>query len=354
MAKRIYSIPLFLLTIFSSVFSITAEGGKPFRFLMLNCNSRILSIPEKKLITDYATSHFSEHYPDYRILTWGDIQPILSREALQQYAGCDNGECFAVIGRSLGAHYLIATDLSILGKTFILSCKLISTADFSVISRVYRHSTWSKGTLLLLLPDLLRELMESAGLCPLSHTQTNADSTDAQMIAIPGGVFQTPYGRDKSRMLTVAIKQFNMDKSEVTIGEYMKCVEAGGCTTPEWISNLDNVTYEYKGWKSRWLNKPLPESALRTVEVDPHAEIVMRKILTDPERDSYPVTGVNRHQAAAYCFWKGKRLPTQMEWLYACRGDEPDKKPDKSTVWHYGNSSLHIQKTGQKKPNSFG
>ena len=82
----------------------------------------------------------------------------------------------------------------------------------------------------------------------------------------------------------VHVPAFRIDRNEITVAKYRRCVQSGQCTKP--LTQQDNqyCNYDHK------------------------------------DRDLHPVNCLDWDQAVAYCAHQAARLPTEAEWEKAARG----------------------------------
>ena len=111
-----------------------------------------------------------------------------------------------------------------------------------------------------------------------------AQPVEGSMAVVPAGEFMmgSPTGdSDEQPAHKVYVDSFSMDKYEVTVGQYAAFLQAKGIDPP-----------------SDW------------------------KTMNQPSHQKRPVANVDSTDAAAYCKWVGKRLPTEAEWEKAARGTD--------------------------------
>lgn len=122
------------------------------------------------------------------------------------------------------------------------------------------------------------------------------------MVHVPAGTFLmgVPHGdrhggRDEYPRHEVFVDSFVIDKCEVTNGRYLEFVKITGHRVPQ---NPKNPT------RSIWQGDTITDSLV-----------------------GRPVVNVDWHDAAAYCEWAKKRLPTEAEWEKAAKGTSDKRFP---------------------------
>ena len=153
-------------------------------------------------------------------------------------------------------------------------------------------------------------------------TDKRCNLSGIDFIKIPGGSFKMGSKKgdsDEKPVRRVTIKSFLMSKTEVTVGQYRKCVEVGTCSPPN--------TGTYCNWDKS-------------------------------DRKDHPINCVDWNQARAFAKWAGGDLPSEAEWEYAARGGQRftyagSNDPDE-VAWYSSNSGGGTKPVGGKKKNEFG
>ncbi|MBI4517889.1 MAG: SUMF1/EgtB/PvdO family nonheme iron enzyme [Deltaproteobacteria bacterium] len=136
-------------------------------------------------------------------------------------------------------------------------------------------------------------------------------TTPSDMVEVPGGEFfmgcnekvDKECSEDEKPGRRVNVGPFRIDKTEVTVAAYRRCVEAGNCSA-------DGLRMPY--WGSPMKEQPEWKDYCNWGQAG---------------REQHPINCVDWSQAQAYCKWAGKRLPREAEWEKAARGTDGRKYP---------------------------
>lgn len=112
------------------------------------------------------------------------------------------------------------------------------------------------------------------------------------LLCVPAGAFSmgsdSPEAHPEEQPVhSVTLDAFWIDQSEVTNAMYQSCVKAGACREPQ----------------SRWSQ-------------------TRQGYFGESQYANFPVIYVSWSDAAAYCRWAGRALPTEAQWEKAARGTD--------------------------------
>jgi formylglycine-generating enzyme required for sulfatase activity/pimeloyl-ACP methyl ester carboxylesterase len=131
----------------------------------------------------------------------------------------------------------------------------------------------------------------------------------AGMVRVPGGSFARP------DLPPVELSDYWIDRYEVTNKQFKEFVDRGGYQNPEyWTQPLLEDGQE--------LPRQEAFALLRDATGRPGPSTTWELGSYPEGRDDFPVSGVSWYEAAAYCAFAGKTLPTVYHWYKATAQDQ--------------------------------
>jgi formylglycine-generating enzyme required for sulfatase activity/tRNA A-37 threonylcarbamoyl transferase component Bud32 len=126
------------------------------------------------------------------------------------------------------------------------------------------------------------------------------------MVRVPGadvtiGTDQGP--KEEQPAHAVKVTAFCIDVTEVSVAEYKDCVDKKGCPGGHAQAEWAGITKEDRAAWSAFCNEPRAN------------------------RNDHPMNCVSFDDAAAFCTWAGKKLPSEEQWEYAARGADSRAYP---------------------------
>ena len=151
----------------------------------------------------------------------------------------------------------------------------------------------------------------------------------ASMVRIPAGTYTIGAPADDSRSgadalpaHTLRIAAFRIDRTEVTTLQFAEFLNAlpikpvgkalGGAVSPANLARGDRPLF------LGFVRSPYP-----ITELDDNEALIGvdgGRFVPNPGYENHPVPEVTWGGAAAFCAWRGARLPTEVEWEAAARG----------------------------------
>lgn len=170
-----------------------------------------------------------------------------------------------------------------------------------------------------------------------------------EMVAIPAGPFvmgsnlkdsdgkaqefgsTKPWYQDETPQRSVTVPAFWIDRFEVTNSQFRDFVVANNYWIPQgWKESGYLLSRDVLGFADLPTLRRLATATFKLdmdvskMEYEPLLEAL---VAHQAQFDKLPVTGVTWTQAHDYCKNQGKRLPTEVEWEKAARGDKGNEYP---------------------------
>ena len=334
--KYIYKVTLIIIFLFIS----------PLKPALLSQNTK-LSIAILKLdghgISDYEAATLTDRLRSelfklngFRVLEREKMDEILKEQGFQQ-SGCTSSECLVEVGQLVNVNRILGGSIGKVGGTYTVSVRLIDVEKGEIVKTATRDMQGKIDALLTTtIPQIAKDI-SGQKYSKLQIPDNNVGTNN--MVYVEGGTFMMGSNKDNDEkpIHKVYVKDFYMDKYEVTTAQFCQFLNEKGNQTEDGREWLDIKSQYCKIVKQG--SKYMPVSGY----------------------DNHPVIMVSWYGANAYADWTVKRLPTEAEWEYAARGGNKSKGYEYSgtnnvvnVAWYDYNSGSKTHVVGTRQPNELG
>ena len=249
-------------------------------------------------LTIYLASKLSESGV-YEVVPQDKLKQALTAKKKESYKQCYPQSCQIEIGQELAADKALATQVMKVGTKCVVTTNIYDLKRATSGKAATAEGKCTEDGVAVLIRQAAEKLTGSSVVPAPSPTPAPRTSwraiTNAKdgsvMVLVPGGSFprgSTKGSDDERPRRSIHVDAFQIDRQEVTVARYRKCVQAGGCTAP---GTAGACNWGQSG------------------------------------RDDHPVNCVDWDQARKYCAWAGGRLPSEAEWDKAARGTDGREYP---------------------------
>ena len=198
-----------------------------------------------------------------------------------------------------------------------------------MLSQIH-HLVLALSTVLTAQPAVAAAVAPDMIFVPAGAFLMGSNGQDAKQKTKEYGLIK-PFYADERPARAVQLPAFWIDRVEVTNVRFREYLLAVNGPAPEsWFRNGYLFTPEVADRLSLDQLRHLAAENFR-VDLDTRAmdkPTLLKAIAAkQAEQDHLPVSGVTWQDAAGYCRWRGKRLPTEAEWEKAARGDKGAEYP---------------------------